>query len=161
MHSAIFELSRTPLPVERWTEPERLPDWFFGSVCDYAEKMNQAERDDGIESLTLCFGELCSRDGSRITFSPQLRQSYFRESHEYFKKAAEALAETDYEVFSGACRAPAFELALQGLWESYGDRRGIYIYCPETDALQPLDHWLRTADISRPFYVGGAISYHY
>ncbi|MBS5549066.1 MAG: DUF945 domain-containing protein [Oscillospiraceae bacterium] len=55
--------------------------------------------------------------------------------------------------------APAFQLALDGLRDSYEDQRGIYIYSPETDSLVTLEYWLRNADLSRPFYIGGTIDY--
>ena len=54
--------------------------------------------------------------------------------------------------------APAFQLALDGLRDSYEDQRGIYIYSPETDSLVTLEHWLRSADLSRPFYIGGPLT---
>lgn len=57
--------------------------------------------------------------------------------------------------------APAFQLALDGLQDSYEDQRGIYIYSPETDSLVTLEHWLRSADLSQPFYIGGTIDYHF
>lgn len=39
-------------------------------------------------------------------------------------------------------------------------RMDIYIYVRDDDALIPLDRWLRSADFSSPFYIGGTIKYH-
>ena len=51
-------------------------------------------------------------------------------------------------------------LALSGLNDSYEDRYGIYVYTGTTNTLEPLDRWLRYADLSRPVYVGGVVDYH-
>ena len=77
-----------------------------------------------------------------------------------FRAAAEVLAQTAYAVFSGSEKAPAFDLALSGLNDSYEDRYGIYVYTGTTNTLEPLDRWLRYADLSRPVYVGGVVDYH-
>lgn len=159
MHSTVYELSDHPIPASQQISPGYLPDWFFGSVCDYATKMSDAERENSIKCLTNHFGGLCSRNGNQISFSPQLKQQYFKESHMYFKKAAEALADTDYDIFAGITSAAAFHLALNSIAESYTDKYSFYVY--QNGELSPLDNWLRSADISKPLYVGGTINYHY
>lgn len=70
------------------------------------------------------------------------------------------LAQTAYTVFSGSEQVPAFDLALSGLNDSYEDRYGIYIYMGTADTLEPLDRWLRYADLTRPVYIGGVVDYH-
>lgn len=159
MHSTVFELSDHPIPAAQQATPGYLPDWFFCSVCDYATRMTDAQREDSITALVNSFGTSCSRCGDCLTFAPSLRDTYFRENLRYFKAAAVALSETDYETFAGIVTAPAFTAALNGIRESYTDPHGFYIYTPEK--LLPLDNWLRTADISQPYYVGGTINYHF
>ena len=61
---------------------------------------------------------------------------------------------------SGSEKAPAFDLALSSLNDSYEDRYGVYVYTGTTNTLEPLDRWLRYADLSRPVYVGGVVDYH-
>ena len=70
------------------------------------------------------------------------------------------LAQTAFSVFSGSEVAPAFDLALDGLNDSYEDRYSIYIYHTQTEILEPLDRWLRYADLSKPVYIGGVVSYY-
>ena len=152
MHSTVFELSDHPIPAAQQATPGYLPDWFFCSVCDYATRMTNTEREDSITALVNNLGASCSRSGDCLTFAPSLRDTYFRESLRYFKAAAAALSETDVT-------APAFTAAMNGIWESYTDPHGFYIYTSER--LLPLDSWLRTADISQPYYVGGTINYHF
>ena len=69
--------------------------------------------------------------------------------------------QTDYEAFSECRTDQTFSLALGKLNNCYEDKRGIYIYLSETGELMTLDRWLRTADFSKPFYIGGTINYHY
>ena len=47
-----------------------------------------------------------------------------------------------------------------GLNDSYEDRYSIYIYHAQTGILEPLDRWLRYADLSKPVYIGGVVSYY-
>ena len=95
-------------------------------------------------------GPLCTRKGDRLDFAPNLRDSFFRRGYVCFRAAAEVLAQTAYAVFSGSEKAPAFDLALSGLNDSYEDRYGVYVYTGTTNTLEPLDRWLRYADLSRP-----------
>ena len=146
MHSTVYELADHPIPESSYITPGYLPDWFFGSVADYATEMSGAERADSIATLAEHFGSLCNCNGNQLIFSPQLKQDYFKKSHQYFKKAAVALSETDYDVFAGITSATAFHLALNSITESYTDKYSFYIY--EDGDLSPLDNWLRSADIA-------------
>ena len=47
------------------------------------------------------------------------------------------LAQTAFSVFNGSEVAPAFDLALDGLNDSYEDRYSIYIYHTQTEILGP------------------------
>lgn len=159
MHSTVYELSTHPIPAEEQLSPGYLPDWFFDTIANYATGMSGTERADSIATLAEHFGTLCDRNGDQIRFSPLLKQHYFKERHKYFMEAAKALTQTEYNVFAGITPATAFHLALNSITESYTDKYSFYIY--EEGELSPLDNWLRSADISKPFYVGGTINYHY
>lgn len=161
MHSTIFEIAKHPITADEQSSPGYLPDWLYESCCDYTTKMSTDEREQCIARLTACLGSNCIRSGDQLTFSPQFKQQYFRESFRYFKAAARALAETEYDVFAGIKPAVALELALNGISESYEDRRAFYVYCPDSKELSSLDTWLRKADLSEPVYIGDAINYHY
>ena len=49
MHSRIFEISEKPVPEDERYSFEMLPDWFFGSVADYADDIPDDHRDDEIQ----------------------------------------------------------------------------------------------------------------
>lgn len=161
MHSTVYEISEHPIPANQQAALSYLPDWFYASVCDYTEKMTTSEREDSIRELEDCLGSQCSRTGNKLTFSPQFKQGYFKENFKYFKAAAKALAETEYDVFAGISPSAAFDMALNSMTESYADKHTFYVYCPERKELAPLDNWLRNIDVSKPFYLGGTINYHY
>lgn len=161
MHNNIYEISCNPIPAEQRARAGNIPGWFYEQICDYAENPGSAKRELAIQTLSKLFGNFCIRDGDKFILSPQIRASFFRKSYSYFKAAAEVLSHTDYDIFSGLTPSPAFQLALSGLNDSYEDTRGIYIYSTETELLVTLEYWLRNADLSLPFYIGGVVDYHY
>ena len=160
MHSFVYELARTPVRPDCYARAGNLPDWFYEQVCDYAENTDPPQREQAIQELVQFLGPLCTRTGSRLTFSHSLRDGFFRRGYVCFKAAAEVLAQTAFSVFSGSEIAPAFDLALDGLNDSYEDRYSIYIYHAQTGILEPLDRWLRYADLNKPVYIGGVVSYY-
>lgn len=161
MHRSVYEVTHKPIPISQRTRAGNLPDWFYERVCDYAENTTPEQREAAIRALSLSLGPGCDRNGDRLMLSPTVRDTFFRESYHCFRTAAKALSMTDYAVFAGVQPAPAFQAALSGLNDSYEDTRGIYIYSTETELLVTLEYWLRNADLSLPFYIGGVVDYHY
>lgn len=161
MHSTVFEISHHPAQIEKPESPNQLPNWFYETVCNSTARIFDYEREHEIQQLTRRLGSQCIRSGNKLSFSPKFKQQYFKESFQYFKAAAEALAETDYDVFAGIVPTTAFDLALSGIAESYADKRSFYVYCPDNEELSPLDNWLRKADLSEPVYIRDAINYHF
>ena len=160
MHNTIYEISKKPIPKSSRATVGSLPAWFFDSVSDGACEVSEDDREQEINRLAHCLGSSCTWDGKKLMLSSDVRQEYFKGSFEYFKKAAVALAETEYSVFSGAVPSVAFDLALQGMAESYSDKFGAYVYETTIRELFPLDAWLRKTDIEKPLYIGSVINYH-
>ena len=160
MDSYIYEISHTPIPTNQQARAGNIPDWFYEQVCSYAENTDQARREDAIQEFFDCLGQFCVRSGDEFILSAQIKETFFRASYDYFKAAAELLAQADYATFAGISISPAFSLALEGLNDSYENQRGSYIYYSETGQLITLERWLRSADLSRPFYIGGTVNYH-
>lgn len=71
-----------------------------------------------------------------------------------------ALAKASYDMFSGIMPAPAFHAALNSVAESYADRFGFYVYDADHAELLPMVAWLRTADLSKTYYLGSVMDYH-
>jgi len=119
-----------------------------------------AQRKTAIGRFRSSFGGFCTQSGDMLVISPQIRGTYFRKSYGQFKTAADVLAQADYEAFSGIGDTAALRQTLDSLNDSYEDKRGSYIYSAESGKLVILDHWIRTADFLKPFYIGGTINYH-
>ena len=115
MHNTIYEISDKPIPKSGRATVGSLPACFFDSVSDGAFEISDDDREQEIRRLSHCLGSSCTWDGKKLILSPDVRQEYFKGAFEYFKKAASALAETEYAVFSGAAPSVAFDLALQGM----------------------------------------------
>lgn len=135
---------------------ERLLDACLRGFLIGAFEISEDDREQEINRLAHCLGSSCIWDGSKLMLSPNIRQEYFKGAFEYFKKAAVALAETEYSVFSGAVPSVAFDLALQGMAESYSDKFGSYVYDPgireDRDTLSTAGTLLGTANFAEAFY---------
>ena len=160
MHSTIYELSEQPISKKRWTTVDSLPEWFFQTVADSAADTDDITRAVQIRCLEQHFGDLCIRDGDQLRFVCDFKARYFRKSYPYFMAAVQALTKASYDMFSGIVPAPAFHAALNSVMESYADRFGFYVYDSDRAELLPLDAWLRTVDLSKPYYLGSVIDYH-
>lgn len=160
MHSTIYEFSEQPISKKRWTTVDSLPEWFFQTVADSAADTDEITRAVQIRCLEQHFGDLCIREGDQLRFVCDFKARYFRKSYPYFMAAVQALTKASYDMFSGIVPAPAFHAALNSVTESYADRFGFYIYDADRAELLPLDAWLRKADLSIPYFVGGVMDYH-
>ena len=160
MHSSVFEISHAPVPISERVGAGHLPDWFYEQVCDYAENPDPDRRRAAIGQLSGQLGVLCRLEGDRLTVSPQLRAVYFHKSYGDFKAAAKTLSQTGYKEFSEYHADSVLLSALDRLNGSYEDKRGVYVYLTELGELMTLDRWIRTADFSRPFYIGGVINHY-
>ena len=160
MHSTIYEFSEHPISASRRITIDSLPEWSFQTVADSAADTDDITRAVQIRCLEQHFGDLCARDGDQLRFVCDFKARYFRKSYPYFMAAVQALTKASYDMFSGIVPAPAFHAALNSVMESYADRFGFYIYDADHAELFPLDAWLRKADLSIPYFVGGVMDYH-
>ena len=161
MHSRIYELSEKPVrETERFGFTD-VPEWFFSQIADYADDTNEVSRENEIQWFQSFFGDLCTVDGDKLTFDPDTVGKRLRKRYDIFLEKAEALKNHSYEAFCGKTGAPALELALFELNDAYEDRYGFYVYEPECCSLQTVYAWLRDADLSKPYYVGGIVDYHW
>lgn len=161
MRNSIYEIAHSPIPMERRARAGNMPDWFYEQVCDYAVNHGPLEREASIRELSGLLGYPCkANEADKLILPPQIKLSFFRQRFACFKTAAAALAQTDYAAFAGLAPSASLSSTLARLSRSYENRRGIYIYSAETGALVTLDYWLRNADFSHPFYIGGIIDYY-
>ena len=161
MHSRIFEISEKPTPEgERYTY-DMLPDWFYGTVADYADIIADESRDNEIQWFVGFFAGQCKNDGDRISFTDKAAEYHFRRQFGDFLKSASLLGAFSFDAFCGKDGYRALDMTIYELNNAYNDKFGFYVYDRDDDALKTLDNWLREADLSKSYYIGGIIDYHF
>ena len=158
MHSRIFELSTTKIPDDGRLDESSVPEGFFGPIADSLTTIEDG-RDSEIEKFAKLFGGECELVGGKIKFTRNAKSKYFANLYESFLKSASLLQTATFEAFTGGKGAKELSDAVYYLNEAYSDKWGIYIY--DRGELLPLSQWLRETKLSRPFYIGGIIDYHF
>ena len=161
MHSRIFELSSKPVELDERYNLESMPDSFFDTIADYGRDIEEEERNRDIDWFVSTFHGLATRTEDRITFDDEIREKFFQKAHTEFVAQAAKLAACTYEAFCGKDGHRELEYELFRLNDAYEDKYGFYAYDPESCDLQPLHAWLREADLTKPWYVGGVVDYHW
>ena len=161
MHSRIFELSEHPIEESDRYSYDWLPDWFYGSIADYAGDIENKDRDDEIQWLVGFFAGQCKNDGDRIEFTDKAREQHFRRTYWDFIKAASLLSAMSFDAFCGTTGYRALKDTLYDLNRAFEDKFGFYVFDQDKDELITLDAWIREADLSKPYYVGGILDYHW
>ena len=138
-----------------------LPMWFFADTADYASEVPAGRRSQEIDWLNDGFYGLCSRNGDELSFDPGILGTFFLRKHSRFVESAAKLAGATYEAFIGGSGNESLIYSLIDLKEAYDDGYGFYIYDRDEDELLTLDTWLRTANLTRHWFVGGIIDYHW
>ena len=160
MHSNIYEVSKQPIPESGYMKVDDLPMWFFADTADYASEVPAERRSQEIDWLNDGFYGLCARNGDELVFDPGILGKIFLRKHSRFEIAAK-LAGATYEAFIGGSGSESLLYSLIDLKEAYDDGYGFYIYDRDEDELLTLDTWLRTANLTRHWFVGGIIDYHW
>ncbi len=161
MHSRIIELSDKPVAENERYSVEDVPDWFLCSIADYVGEIEESERDCEIGWIAEWFGGLCTRDGDKLTIVPDAREKFFRPMYSRFLEAAANLMTISYKSYCGEVDGYRMWRAMFELNNAYEDKFGGYVYDPKLCELQTMHEWLRNADLSKPYYVGGIIDYHW
>ncbi len=161
MHSRIYELSDRPVPEDGRYSLSDVPEWFFSTIADYGDDIASGAREGEIRWLAESFHGLCVRDGDRLLFDPGTREKYFRPRYSQFLEHAGKLTGFPPEAFSGGEGNGELEYALFAVSDAYEDRYGFYVFDPASGELQTLHAWLRSADLTKPYYVGGIVDYHF
>lgn len=158
MHSRIFELSDTPVPANERVKEFCIPEWFCSTIADYVD--DDTDRKNDIEWLMSCMGGIATlENGSTIVYAPDARKQYFARRYERFMKAIEQIKNVTLEGFAGIDRAYNVDGKMSELRDAYEDKFGFYIFYKEQ--LMTEDEWMRFADLTKPYYIGGTIDYHF
>lgn len=161
MHSRVFEISTTPIDAKDQFNTSQLPEWFFHTIADSGDDVPDAEREGSLDWFVRRFGDNCHRDGDKVSFEPQMKTDYFKKSHEAFLSAASTLTKCSLDEFSGVAPQSEFFRALFTLKSSFENQYSFYVYNKEIDELITMDQWVRNADLTQSYYIGGIIDYHW
>ena len=161
MHSRIFELSENPIPEDERFSQGDVPEWFLNSIADYTDDIPDDQRMSEIDWLVGMFHGLCTADGERLSFNPELKEQFFKPRYACFLEAAALLKECTYEAFWGGEGSRKLAHTLFLLNDAYEDKYGFYIYDPAEYELQTIHAWLRGADLSKKYFVGGILDFHW
>ena len=155
MHSRIFELSDEELSEEAWMQMYDIPEWFYGTVADYAKESENRDADLGWlrESLK----GVATLEGNTLSFCDDARVVYFKGKHEAFLRQLDELKSVTLEEFAGT--TDNFSTKMHFLNSLYNEEFEFYFY--HNDCFRTMDEWLRYADLTHPFFVGGVFDYHY
>lgn len=161
MHSRIFELSTRPVDEDCRYYSDYVPDWFVNSIADYVQDINiPEEREEDIEWLASYFNGACMVNGDMLTFAENAKEKAFAEAFKEMKARAEKIAKADFDAFCGKRGLEELEMDMYHLSDAFSAKYGFYIYDFDTGSLRTIAAWLRDADISKPYYVGGIVDYH-
>lgn len=160
MHSRIFEISHTPIAPEEYLKEYSIPDWFCGAIADYVDE--DTDRKSDIEWLLqyLKGAATYSEEDSSLIFQPNAKKKAFSANYIAFRESLNALLSVSEEVFSGESHDQDLSMMMYRLKEAYSNEFGFYIYSHGW-GLRTLDEWLRDADLSKKYYIGGTLDYHF
>ncbi len=161
MYSRIFEVSDKPIPEDERYSFQMLPDWFYGTIADYADEIADEMREHDISWFAGSFGGKCAYDGDRISFAPETKDLYFRRAYSEFLEKASMLPAFSFDAFCGKDGYRALDMTIYELNNAFNDKLGFYVYDRDCDDLKTLDNWLRIANLSKSYYIGGIIDYHF
>ena len=160
MHSRIFEVSKTRIARKERISGYELPEWFCSSIADYVDDLGESEREDSLSWFEAHFGDNCKRVGDKISFTDGVKGKFFAERYKVFISSLSAAVCT-LKDFSGENEESCLPMIMYRLKESYEDRFGFYIYDHDMEELMTLDSWVRRSDLTKDYYFGGVIDYHF
>lgn len=160
MHSRIFEVSEKPVDPENYLDEGSIPEWFCGSIADYVD--GDTDRDHDIEWLLqqMHGAATYSVEDNSLSFDADAKKKFFAADYLKFQESLKELSCISEEEFAGESHDHNLRLMMYRLKEAYADKFGFYI-CSEERELEPLHDWLRMADLSKKYYIGGTIDYHF
>lgn len=158
----IFQISQNPISSDNWiTEEDFYMTSFLGDVATRIESISDAERREKINTLGQFLEEnkLGKIESSVITLQPELlQQHYYSQRYMEFKEVIKKLNAIDKQKFLedlDGVRNTIFE--VEGSLIKQQD----HYVCWDSEEPIPMDEFLRTATIGKPYYIGGVCRYKY
>ena len=156
MHSRIIELSDSKIPAKERMTFSSLPEWFFGSVADYAD--DSRDRKGDIEWFVEALNGAANVNSlGKLIFLEDAKTKYFGERYEGFLenlKSLECVTRDEFTGISGDIGNKMYRLN-----EMFNDKFSMYVYYKGD--LTPLDEWIRETNLRKGFFFGGTVDYHF
>ena len=152
MHSRIIELSRKIVEVDdRICEDDYYDNGFIGNIADYVAECNR------IDAIEWFAGYLQSRDVItefdfvKMVFSSDVKEKFFRDKYEEFKKLT---SELSFEEFTDS-----FGMDLYRIQNCISEKFGFYVHYD--GCYYTLDNFIRECvKDGETWYIGGVLDYH-
>lgn len=161
MYYNIYQISQEPIPTDNWiTEEDFYLSSFLGETATKISTVDYPERTDEIELLGewLKKQELGSITDNVLVLNPDmLKKQYFNDRYQKFKEAITAFynnvsRERYLEDLDGV-RNMLLEIEDQLI------KQQDHYVCWDSDTPMPLDEFLRTATVGKPYYIGGVCEF--
>lgn len=159
----IYQISQDRIPQEDWiTEQNFYMSAFLGEVADKITDVTRKERLEAISRLNEWLEEqgLGSIEKNVLMLNADmLNTPYYRERYQNFQTAVTALHDNvsfqRYLEDLDGIRNMIFEI------ENHLIQQQDHYVCWDSDNPMPLDEFLRTAEVGKPYYIGGVCSFKY
>jgi len=145
---------------EHICESDFFDHWFTKSIADYvSEDVNRdvliASFREWLENFGSCkFDE----ESASFTFYARFHESYFKYKYERFKKQVELFEKITFQEF---CHDNSqINSLLSNLQSAFSESFEDYVSSDEFEPIT-MDEFLRTAEIGKPYFIGGILDYHY
>lgn len=163
MYFNIYQISQKRIPQDDWiTDQDFYMSAFLGEVVTKITNVNRKKRLEAITHLDewLRKQELGCIKGNVLMLNPDmLSKPYYRERYQDFQTAVTALynnvsLQNYLEDIDGVRNMlSAIECQLIEPQDHY--------VCWDSDNPIPLDEFLRTAEVGKPYYIGGVCEFKY
>lgn len=159
MHSRIIEISEKPIASKEHMKESSIPEWFCESIADYID--DDTDRENDIEWLLQQLNGVAtySKKDNSLCFELNARKKYFATDFIRFNECLKEFSSMTEEEFSGETGRDT-RMMMFHLIEAYSDEFGFYIYS-EDYQLETLQEWMRRVDLSKKYYIGSTLDYHW
>lgn len=157
MHSRIFQLESSPVAKKDRISSDDIPEWFCVKIADYVDDLPESARQENIDWLVGSFLGICEKRGGHLVFHGDA-ETYFADEFKY-KKFVETINRLrNVSLKSFVDLHSDLSYIIRSLQCSYDDQYGFYIWS-DCD-IETMDNWVRSADLTKTYYIGGIVDYH-
>lgn len=157
MHSRIFQLESAPVAKEDRISSDGIPEWFCMEIADYVDDLPESYRQENIDWLVESFHGICEKRGDRLVFHGGA-ETYFSDEFKYKRFVEDLNRLRNVSLKSFVDPHSDLSCILFSLQSSYENKYGFYIW--SDGDIETMDHWVRRADLTKTYYVGGIVDYH-